>query len=182
MQTLVVLLRGINVGGNKSVPMTRLRELCEGAGLADVRSYIQSGNLVAGSDRSPAEVAALVAGLVKSGFGHTISVIARTAAQWRSLAIVNPFPEEAKRSPSRLMLLLGQGPAPRNVAKTLAERATAGERIAVAGGATWIFFPEGIATTKLTPTVLDKAHAEPVTARNWTTVVKLREMACPPEG
>ncbi|MCB1269082.1 MAG: DUF1697 domain-containing protein, partial [Microthrixaceae bacterium] len=81
----VALLRGINVGGRNKVPMAELRSALTERGLSDVRTYIQSGNVVFGSDLEPAGLEVLVADVVRSSFGVESPTVVRSAADMRAV-------------------------------------------------------------------------------------------------
>lgn len=172
----VVLLRGINVGGRTSVPMARLRSAVEAAGLAPIRSYIQSGNLVLRSrlDREALEQA--VEAVLTSRFRLEVPALARSHDEWGRLGDENPFPDIAERSPQRLMLALSKAPPAPGAVAALRARAGAGERVAATAGGVWIHYPAGAGTSRISPGLLDRAIGSPVTTRNWRTVVKLAEM------
>jgi len=175
MAKLLALLRAVNVGGRK-VPMAELRALCEALGWTEVETYIQSGNVVfAAGGKAPELEAALEAALRKA-FGFEVPAIVRTADQWSRLAAANPMREAAEREPNRVQLLVSKKPLAEGAAERLIERARNGEAVAEAGGALWFHFPAGVAGSKLTPALIDKASGSPATGRNWRTVLKLQEM------
>jgi uncharacterized protein (DUF1697 family) len=176
MARLIALLRAVNVGGRK-LPMAELRALCEALGWEDVETYIQSGNLVFGAKGRPEALEAQLEKAIGGRFGLDVPVIVRTAAQWAACAAANPFPDAARDEPNRLQLLLSKQPPKADAAEKLMERAQAGEAVKPGGGALWFHFPEGVGTSKLTPSLIDKACGSPSTGRNWRTVVKLKEMA-----
>lgn len=166
MARFVGLLRGINVGGHKPVPMAELRALCEKLGWREVETYIQSGNVV--FTAAAAAEAALEKAIAKR-FGFPVDVIVRSAKAWPARC---PWPD---REPNRVMLLLSKATPKPGAVEALRERA-AGEAIEAVGGAIWVHYPEGVGKTKLTPALLDRVIGSPVTARNWTTVQKLGGM------
>ena len=112
MSRVVALLRGINVGGHRKVPMADLRELAGEIGFRDVRTYIQSGNLVLAADVGAPDAATQLEGALERRFGFHVDVVARTAVQWARYAAGSPFPEAAEAEPNRVMLLLSKA-APR---------------------------------------------------------------------
>ena len=175
MTRLIALLRAVNVGGRK-LAMAELRALCGELGWKDVESYIQSGNLVFRAEGRPEALEATLEEAIEARFGIEVPVIVRTAAQWAALADANPLPDAARDEPNRLQLLVSKRPPNADAAEKLMERAQAGEKVEAAGGALWFHYPQGVATSKLTPALIDKACGSPSTGRNWRTVVKLREM------
>lgn len=176
MGRYVALLRGINVGGARKLPMARLREICAELGWAEVETYIQSGNLLFSA---PGDAVALEGALeqaISIAFGFDIAVIVRSAGQWAAYAAANPFPDEARDDPGRLMLNLSKKKPAIGAEAAIAARAAAGERLRRAGEAIWIYYPAGAGTSKIGPSLLDRAAGSPVTARNYRTVLKIREM------
>jgi len=174
---MVALLRGINVGGHRKVPMAALCLAAEGAGFKDVKTYIQSGNLVFSAGRlSVAQTASRLEGAIEQRFGFAVDVIVRTEKQWQVYARSSPFPEAASDRPNLLMLGLAKMPLASAAAAYLRERAHSGERIKIVGDAIWIDFDASVGRSKLSPTVLDRAAGSAVTLRNWKTVTKLDEM------
>ncbi|MEZ0228604.1 MAG: DUF1697 domain-containing protein [Planctomycetota bacterium] len=176
MAKLLALLRGINVGGNKKVPMSDLRALAEELGLLEVATYINSGNLVARSAETAEATARKLEEAIAKRFGFEVTVVARTASQWKKHVAANPFAAASRTEPERVILHVSkEPPAPTAVAR-LAERARDGEKVVVAGGALWIHYPEGQGRSKLAPGLIDRLVGSPTTARNWRTVLVLSDM------
>ena len=176
MAKFIALLRAVNVGGRK-LPMADLRALCERLGWSEVRTYIQSGNIVFDADgKADALEEALEAAIGKE-FGLDVPVIVRSAAQWDKIVAGNPFSKEAEKSPNWVLLGLAKRKIADGAAAAIAAKGKAGERVEAAGEALWFHYPEGVGTSKLTPASIDRAAGSPVTARNWRTVLTLEEMA-----
>jgi len=178
----IALLRGINVGGHRKVPMAELRALAENLGFRRVATYIQSGNLVFESDLAPATAAAKLETAIARRFGFPVDVVARTSAQWTAYARANPFTAESMREPERVMLLLSKAPPNAAGVAELAARATAGEMVKGAGDAVWIHYPTGLARTKLSPALIDRLLGSPATARNWRSVLALQALLGTPSS
>lgn len=172
MGRMVALLRAVNVGGRK-LPMAELRALCVELGWKGVATYIQSGNVVFAAPGEPEVLEKQLERTIEKTLDLDVPVIVRTAAQWAEHAAGNPFPDEP---PSRVMLLLSKAkPAP-GAEDAIQARAMAGESVRRAGDALWFHYPEGAGTSKLTPSLIDRAAGSPSTARNFNTVLKLKEM------
>ena len=177
MTIMVALLRGINVGGHRKIPMAELSALCDETGFTKARTYIQSGNIVfSAAGAAPSAEKKLEKALL-ARFGFPVDVLVRTASEWTAHLAANPLAEAAEAEPNRVVLLLSKAPPARDAVAALRPRAVTGERIEAAGDAIWIHYPAGQATTKLSPSLLDRLVGSPVTARNWRTVAKLAEMA-----
>ncbi len=171
----VALLRAVNVGGRK-LAMADLRALCAGLGWMDVATYIQSGNVVFTMEAGSDELESALETVIRRQLHLDVPVIVRTAAQWTRLAASNPFAKAVRDEPNRLQMLVSKRPPNSDAVETLMARAQAGERVEAAGGALWLHYPQGVGTSKLTPSLIDKACGSPATGRNYRTVLKLREM------
>lgn len=172
----VALLRGINVGGHKKVPMADLRALAEELGWRDATTYVASGNLVGRSSDPPPRAQQRLARALAERFGFPVDVIVRPAADWLRWAEGSPFADAQKARPNLLHLCLAQEPIEPTAVDALRPRSSAHERLELADGGLWIDFGDGVARSKLTPSALDKATGGPVTARNWRTVTAVAEL------
>lgn len=178
----LALLRGINVGGNKKVPMAMLRGLSEGLGWTAVQSYIQSGNLVFRAKGKPATLAAALEQAIVAEFGFEVPVVVCSAAAWTGFAAGSPFADAAAERPNLLHLALAKVQVSAAAAKGLLPYCKAGERVEVRDGALWIDFVAGVARSKLTPAVLDRMVGGTVTARNWRSVQALAALLAEGNG
>ncbi|HEX7051735.1 MAG TPA: DUF1697 domain-containing protein [Longimicrobiales bacterium] len=176
-RTFIALLRGINVGGHNKVPMSELRSLCAELGWSDVRSYIQSGNLVFAAGAAPPALEAELERAIERRFGLSIPVIVRTPSDWTAYVRSNPFPDASAETPNLVMLALSKAAPKADAADGLAARAANGERVVRAGDALWIHFTAGAARSKLSPALFDRLVGSPVTIRNWSTVLRIAELA-----
>jgi uncharacterized protein (DUF1697 family) len=177
MRTFVALMRGINVGSTRKVPMADLRALCLSAGLKRPETYIQSGNLIVDAECAADELCRLLEKAITAQFGFAVDVVVRAAADWEQYVAANPFAAPAKWQPEMVHLYLSRDPVEPGAAANLKEKAQSGERISLAGGGLWIDYGgKGVAGSKLTPTQIDKACGSPTTGRNWNTVLKIHEM------
>jgi uncharacterized protein (DUF1697 family) len=174
---MVALLRGINVGGNRKVPMRELHDLATKAGLSEVATYIQSGNLVFEAEkRSTTAVISLLETALEKHFGFPVEVVVRSATQWKKYAAGSPFPDAERLRPHLLLLGLAKTPFAAGMAAKLTERATQEERIKIVGDAIWVDFAKSVGRSKLTPAFFNRVADGSVTMRNWKTVLKLNEM------
>lgn len=174
MEKIVVLLRGINVGGNRKLPMAELRAAAKETGFDDIQTYIQSGNLVLTATSAAAAEAAIEA-LISSRFKMKVEAIARTATQWAIYARGSPFADADERG-NLVHLGLSKHPPAAGAADQLNEKAAHGETVVIEGDAIWVDFKQGVGPSKLMPAVFDKAVGSTVTMRNWRTVRKIAEM------
>jgi uncharacterized protein (DUF1697 family) len=177
MARMIALLRAVNVGGRK-LPMAELRALCGELGWEDVETYIQSGNVVFNAAGEAETLEARLEDAIKARYGFHCDVMIRSASQWAKLLTANPFGEASKAEPNRVLVGLPKSRLESGAADAIAAKASASERIEEAGGALWFHYPAGVGTSKITPSLIDRSACSPVTARNWRTMLKLKEMAC----
>ena len=176
MGRYVALLRGINVGGQRKVPMAELRSVAEDLGLADVRTLIASGNLAFSGTGAAATLEAKLEAAVAQRFGFPVDIMVRTAEQWRGYIADNPMAAEAEASPKLLMLFVGKQEAGAAAVDALHARAAPEEKVAGKGDAVWIFFANGGGRSKLG----NGPKPGLWTGRNWRTVLAIEEILCSP--
>lgn len=171
-----LLLRAVNVSGRNRVPMAELRAvLSDRAGLAEVSTYIASGNVICETPRDIAATCAEVRRLIAAEFDVDTPVIARTHDQLASALAENPFPEAPADKMLHVMFL--EGDAGDGAEDALTPRLQPDERIALVGRDLWIDYGSGgVQSTRLTRAVLDRALGVEGTARNLLTVRKLADL------
>lgn len=171
---MVALLRGINVGGKTTLPMADLRAAVEGCGYTDVRTYIQSGNVVlTTSGRSTAPVAAAITTAVADLGGIAPDVVVRTRAQLQAVVDANPYLARGE-DPKHLHVVFLTAPAATSTLDDLPR--DPGEEVQVIGSEVHLLLPGGVGRSTLA-TALAKRKGERGTMRNWNTVTKLLAMA-----
>lgn len=175
---LIALLRGINVGGYRKVPMTQLKALVEELGYLDVVTYIQSGNVVFSCPVTASVAETKLENALAKHFGFPVDVVVRTASDWDKYSKSMPFPGAARTRPHLVMLVLAKGKIAKGAAEVLCAYAKAGETIEIIGQVVWVDFPKGSGKSKLTPGIFERALGSPVTIRNWNTVQKIGDMLC----
>ena len=167
MQTFVALLRGINVGGNNILPMAELKALCEEAGFKNVRTYIQSGNVIFESKISEEKVVSKLENALKKRLQNPVSVMVRTVQELEIVLANNPFPQA---NPAQVgVLFLGQK-ADKNLLEGFSKGGS--EEIILGEREVYIHFPIGMGKSKLK----FPKEAKNVTVRNINTVRKLVEL------
>jgi uncharacterized protein (DUF1697 family) len=177
MGRFVALLRGVNVGGQKKVPMADLRLMAQALGLSEVRTLIASGNLIFQSDQDAVALEAKLERAIPERFGFPVSVMVRSAQQWSGCCAANPFPEESAAKPNLVLVTVGkQAPTQADV-EILRARAWANEKVEIDGGALWLWFGDGAGRSKLSVAALKGVW----TTRNWRSALALRDMLGTPE-
>jgi uncharacterized protein (DUF1697 family) len=173
MARLVVLLRGINVGRHKRISMADLRALLEERGYADVKTYLQSGNVVLTSRKQPASVARDVEKGIAEALGHEVDVVVRTAAELADTVAADPFADVRDDERFHQVVFLGGKPD----LSHLEGADFAPERLVIREGELHAWCPDGTNDSPLMK-ALEKVRTT-ATARNWRTVAALNELATP---
>lgn len=164
MTVWIALLRAVNVGGTGKIKMDRLRAAAEGAGFANVRSYIASGNLVFGSDADEGAVREALRQAMVQEFGDAPEFVLRERGQITDLLSVNPY----KDAPgNRVIAILTDGDI-----NTHDVRHQSDEELTTTDGALFVHYPSGQGRSKL---VIPAAANG--TGRNINTLTKLAQMA-----
>jgi uncharacterized protein (DUF1697 family) len=175
MARQIALLRGVNVGGSRRVPMAELRELLTGLGHEDVATYLQSGNVVLTSDLAPERLERELETAIVEGMGVDPLVVVRTRDELADVVDGNPLGEVAE--PKRFQVsFLSAAPDP-EVVRALEAADVAPERVAVRGREIYAWHPDGVQSSPLAKLLTDRKLGVTATARNWNTVTKLLELA-----
>ncbi|WP_306321639.1 MULTISPECIES: DUF1697 domain-containing protein [unclassified Streptomyces] len=175
------LLRGINVGGAKKVPMAQLRPLFADLGYEDVTTYLQSGNVTfAAADGDEARHAAAVERAVADTFGFAVDVLVRDHAYLKSVRDACPFPA-ADLEAKQLHVTYFSEPVTADRFAAVDPAAYAPEDFRLGDRALYLYAPKGLGVSKLgvqlsRPGIVKGLVA---TSRNWNTVTKLVELTAP---
>lgn len=176
MSCHVVLLRGINVGRHNRIAMPRLRELLGEAGFEDIRTYLQSGNVVLRSEATPEQVRSESERHIRSALGLEIEVVVRTAKELADVVRRDPFGERATDHKRYQVSFLAAELQP-SVIDRLTQAAMPSERVFVIGREVYAWHPESVARSRLWALLAGRSLGVTATARNWTTVTSLLSLA-----
>lgn len=172
----IVLLRGINLGARNRVAMPALRDALTDAGFDDVRTYLQSGNVVLSSGLSAAKLADKCSRLIKKRFGLDIDVVVRTRNELAKVVELDPLGDVVS-NPKRYQVSFLDGKLGRGTVQKLEAVALEAERFVVHGREVYAWHPAGVARSKLWALLAGRGLGVIATSRNWTTVTKLIELA-----
>jgi len=156
--------------------MPELRGLLEDAGYGDVQTYLQSGNVLVTSRAKPERVARECRRLIGGRFGLELACVARTREELAAVVERNPLARVAKE-PKRYQVTFLAGELDPEVVARLEAAAAGSERVVVQGREVYAWHPAGIARSKLWALLASPRLGVDATARNWTTVTKLLELA-----
>ena len=176
MQSWVALFRGINVGGHRKLPMKELAAELEELGLREVRTYIQSGNVVFKSDESDGRrLADRIAMSVESNHGFAPRVMVLTVDEVRAAVMANPF-KAGENAPKLLHLYFLDEAPPSPDLDAMQRLKGDSESFELAGKVLYLHTPDGYGTSRLAER-LERLLGVAATARNWRTVAKILELA-----
>jgi uncharacterized protein (DUF1697 family) len=168
------LLRAVNLAGHNKASMADLRGLLAELGLKDGRSLLQSGNLVfLSDDRTSTQLESLLEHAAEKRLGLKTDFFVRSAAEWKAIIADNPFPEEAERDPSHLLVMFLRKTPNRENVTALRKAITGREVLRTKGPHAYMIYPDGIGRSRLTNALIEKMLVTRGTARNWNTVLKL---------
>jgi uncharacterized protein (DUF1697 family) len=178
MPTVICMLRGVNVGGHNKIKMDALRALFVTLKLREPQTYIQSGNIVFRSDeRDLARLTKRIEAGIEKAFGFRPGVALRTSADLRHIIAKNPFAKRSALDAAKILVVFLLSEPAKDAIQAIHAKNPGPEEVHCQGRELYIYFPNGIARSKLTPSLMDRALGTSGTGRNWNTVAKLQEMA-----
>lgn len=180
METYIALLRGINVSGQKKVNMKLLKEMFETLGFQDVQTYIQSGNVVFRSKKTPVKkLVKQIQEEILKVFGFEVRVLIRTQAALQAVVESCPFVKEKGSEEDKIYIVfLDEEPKPENIEK-LNTVNYAPERFTISGLTLYFYCPNGYGKAKLNNNLFESKLKVAATTRNWRTVNILADMQLP---
>jgi uncharacterized protein (DUF1697 family) len=176
VESQIVLLRGINLGSRNRIAMPELRESLVGAGFKDVRTHLQSGNVILATEGKPEQTTRELERLIKDRFGLDIAVVVRTRAELARVVERNPLADVAA-DPKRYQVSFLAGKLDAATVEKIKAAAVEPEQVVVDGREVYAWHPKTIARSRLWRLLAGRGLGVTATARNWTTVTKLLAMA-----
>jgi uncharacterized protein (DUF1697 family) len=172
----LALLRGINVGGKNKIQMKDLSAMFVAAGCKNVRTFIQSGNVIFDAPaKLTAKVPGLIAAQIADSLGYKTPVVMRSMAELEDAVSSNVFLKMGAAEDSLFLMFLATLPDPSKVMALDPDRSP-GDEYVVRGREIYLRLPNGVADSKLTNAYFDSKLSTTSTARNWRTVTKLLEL------
>lgn len=174
MNTFIALLRGINVSGQKKILMADLRELLTAMGFGEVRSYIQSGNLVFTSDGTQRQIEAKIKEGIHEHYGWEVPVLVRTSDEIAQALHNCPFAEEKMK---KSYFTLFQERPEDDLMSTFREMSFPREEFVIDPNCLYYYCEAGYGKAKMTNKLIEQKLKTRVTTRNYNTLTKLVELA-----
>lgn len=174
MTMRLALLRGVNVGGARKIAMADLKALIEALGFTDVKTLLQSGNVVfRAGEEAEADLEALLEAETERRLGLKTSYLVRDSRQWRAIIDANPFPKEAHAEPSRTLVTVGRTVMPAEALDAVRAVMLPHEKLGAVERQVYAYFGEGMGQSKAAEVLNRKAVKAIATGRNWNTVLKI---------
>jgi len=178
--TYVALLRAVNLGSTRRVPMATLRETLTDAGYEDVRTHLQSGNVLLSSPtRSAASLGKALKRMIEDAFGIHVDVAVRSGRQITSVARSHPF-GTARVDAAKLHVAFLTAKPTAAAAKKLRDLDFGREQFVLRGTEIYLHYPNGLGRSKMTPAIFERTLRIPATVRTWRVVNRLAELAAGP--
>jgi uncharacterized protein (DUF1697 family) len=178
LSPFVSLLRGINVSGQKRVPMPELKRLYESLGFLGVQTYVQSGNVVfASAETDGTRLETTIAAGIRRVFGFEVAVLVRQAADLRRVLTTNPFLTGRHEDPARLHVTFLAAPFTASVLQGVPSPNGDGDEFAVGEREIFLFCPGGYGNTRLAHAFFERKLKVAAATRNWNSVTALHDLA-----
>ncbi len=178
MTTYVSILRGINVGGHRMIKMDALRQLFDKIGLANSRTYIQSGNVVfQGEKTNPQELKNKIADAIANTFGFDVPVLVKELGEFKRIVENNPFAGNKTIDASHLHVTFLSGQPDPEKLRNMKESHCQADEFHLIGQAIYLYCPNGYSKSKLTNGFLESKLGVTATTRNWKTANELIALA-----
>jgi uncharacterized protein (DUF1697 family) len=178
MTVYVALLRAINLAGTNRVAMSDLQKLFAGLGYTNVRTLLQSGNVVFQAEATPpADLERLLETEAATQLNLRTDFLVRTADDLAAVVQRNPFPVEAQRDPGHLLVMFLKDAPGRAAVDALRAAIPGREQVQVQANHAYITYPDGIGRSRMTNTLIESKLRTRGTGRNWNTVLKLAALA-----
>jgi uncharacterized protein (DUF1697 family) len=177
MPVYIAMLRGINVGGHKRIKMEQLRASFEELSFEQVKTYIQSGNVVFKARKTSISVLSRsIEKQILGDFGFAVSVISRSSDEIAKAIEVNPFIKERGIAMEKLhVMFLSAAPNPSALQK-LTDLTAAPDRFCCLDREIYFYLPNGVSGSVLMKSLVDRVLAVATTTRNWKTVNSIHQM------
>jgi len=175
MKTHIVLLKGINVGGHKKVPMAELRELLSFKGFFNVKTYIQSGNIILdSSEENIQDLEKIIQKSIIDHFGFEVSVLVKTPENLKQIFDNCPFSEEQKKASYFMML---HDIPDMNLVKEVSEKVYEFDEYIIKNDCIYLFCEKGMGKSKFNAKYFERKLNTFATARNYNTMLKLLSLS-----
>lgn len=178
MQTYISILRGINVSGNRIIKMDALKKLCLSHDFCNIKTYIQSGNIIFESIPTDNKIISnTIKTAIEKEFGFDVPVITLRQTELESIITSNPFVNDKSKDPLFFhVTFLSDWPAKQNI-EQLTQIDLRNDKYEIIDKVIYLFCPDGYSNSKLTNSLFEKKLKVTATTRNWKTTNELLKLA-----
>ena len=177
MKTYISMLRGINVGGHNLINMKDLKQMYEAMKFKNVRTYLQSGNVVFSyNDLPDSKISGMIEKQIEKSFGLIISVIIRNTQELEKIIASNPFLKKGKYDFAKIAVLFLNDLPDKELAASLQNPSANSDEFYISGKEIYLNCPDGLGRTKLNSNFFERKLKLITTGRNWNTICALFEM------
>jgi uncharacterized protein (DUF1697 family) len=173
----ISMLRGVNVSGQRKLRMETLREIYQRAGFCNVRTYVQSGNVVfEGPEKEPSMLTKDIEASIQQTCGYRVEVFIRLTSEFKQILEGNPFIRDRKEASSKLHVTFLYQPPTVAAWRKLTVPAGTLDEFLPGERAIYLYCPNGYGKTKLSNNFFERKLGVPATTRNWNTINALYKL------
>jgi uncharacterized protein (DUF1697 family) len=176
MNTYIIFLRGINVGGNAKVSMDILKKALIAKEYSNVKTYINSGNLLVSTPQDKIPLIEDVREIIKTQFGISVELIVKTKSELDYILTQDPFDKGNETDNSKKIVAMLSKKIDPEKTQVFKEDSKIEENFYVNGDLLYIYYHNGAGQSKFTNNYIEKKLKVTSTARNWNTILKMAEM------
>jgi uncharacterized protein (DUF1697 family) len=177
MVTYVSMLRGINVGGQKRIKMEELIVLYESLGFKNVKTYVQSGNVIFNSAEDVKEFSNMIEEKIRQVFSFPVAVLLRIPTELQQIVSNNPFLEEKGIDTDKLYITFLSNAPTESALSQMKEMHYQLDKFVTINKEIYLYCPNGYGRTKFSNDFFERKLGITATTRNWKTVKTLLEIA-----
>ena len=178
MARYISMLRGINVSGQKLIKMDDLKKAYKTSGFQNVRTYIQSGNVIFQTAKTPPlKLSEKISEIIFKKFNFHVAALVKTLEEMDEIVRNNPFLKEKRIDQAKLYVTFLSQPSKTASIKKLNENIRRIEKFYCHGNEVYLYCPDGYGRSKLSNNLFEKVFSSAATTRNWKTVINLHEEA-----
>ncbi len=176
MDTFIVFLKGVNIGGHNRVKMDVLKKALTEHRFEHVKTYINSGNLILQSTQEKEKITEQVVHIIRANFGINVDMIIKTADELIDIAEKSPFSTEKENDHARrAVVMLSERVEPVQI-QIFKDEGKVNENYYLLDDLLFVYYHNGFAKTKFTTDYIERKLRVIATGRNWNTILKLRDM------
>lgn len=166
----IALLRGINISGQKIIKMADLKQILTEAGLNEVQTYIQSGNIIYQSAQTKDQDRQMIQSTIKKHYGFDVPTMILTLNELQEIVNNTPYKADPENKDPYIVILENE-PSEENISKL--QEANTQEKFQIIGKVIYIMYTDGAGKSKLTNNLIESKLKTTATTRNWRTMNKL---------